>query len=201
LWQQKDVKPGNNFELSRGAVRQALARMHCRMYARSRACLKPLAVASLRHAARFTTAGILVAKQLCRNLARSLPLRFWVFACCRQASRAALTSSRDGRRTAAGAAGADVDGRGVGEGGDAGNGGDAGSGADEGGVAGDGAGVSNAAGGSVAGCAVAGRSMAWFANANAASMTATIPMRFMTDASPITAAVAPTSDLWSSKAH
>jgi hypothetical protein len=138
----------------------------------------------LRQAALLTTAGIFAAKQLRKNLARSLPLSSWVLACCRQASRAALTSSRDGRRPNAkldadGVA-EDAGGRGTGEGGDAGNVDDGG----DGGGAGCAAGASDAAGGeaggSVAGCAVAG----WFPSASAASMTATIPMRFMSGAPP-----------------
>jgi hypothetical protein len=134
----------------------------------------------------------LAAKQPRRNLARSLPLRFWLFACCRQASRAALTSSRDGRRPNAkpdvdGAA-EDAGGRGTGAGGDAGNvddGGGAGGVAEGGGWT---AGVSDAAGGaaegSVGDCAAAGHSIAWCANASAASVTATIPLHFMSGASP-----------------
>jgi hypothetical protein len=147
-------------------------------------------LASFRHAARLTTEGILAAKQPRRNLARSLPLRFWLFACCRQASRAALTSSRDGRRPNAkpdvdGAA-EDIGGRGTGDGGDAGNVDDGGG---AGGVAGGcAAGASDAAGGaaegSVADCATAGHTMAWCANTSAASVTATIPKHFMSGASP-----------------
>jgi len=133
----------------------------------------------------------LAAKQPRRNLARSLPLRFWPFACCRQASRAALISSRDGRRPNAkpdvdGAA-EDAGGRGTGGGGDAGNTDDGGG---AGGVAGGGgwaAGASDAAGGAAEGsvpdCAAAGHSIAWCANASAASVTATIPMHFMSGAS------------------
>lgn len=114
-------------------------------------------MASLRQAALLTTAGILAAKQLRKNLARSLPLSSWALACCRQASRAALTSSRDGRRPNAkldaGGVAEDAGGRGTGEGGDAGN-------VDDGGGAGCAAGAPDAAGGeaggSLAGCAAAG---------------------------------------------
>src|SRR5262249_55256070 len=84
--------------------------------------------------------------------ARSLPLRPWLFACCRQASRAALTSSRAGRRPDAkpepdGAA-EDAGGRGTGGGGDAGNvdDGDGGGGGGDGG-GGRAAGAAEAGGG------------------------------------------------------
>jgi hypothetical protein len=137
-----------------------------------------------------------VAKHVRKNLARSLPLRSWLFACWRQASRAALTSSRDGRRPKAGnelaggaaVAGGGAAGRGVGEGGDPGVAPCAGGTGAAGAVGAwvDCAGASGAAGVSVVDCAAAGRGIAWPANATAASATAKIPMRFMTIASPMT---------------
>jgi len=162
------------------ASRQPRPRMHCRMYARSPACTKPLALASLRHAVRFATAGILLAKQPRRNLARSPPLRPSALACWRHASRAALTSSREGRRATAGALadGEATAGRGAGDGG-------AGTGAGAGGGDGDcaaGAGDAAAGGWSVA-WAGAGISAARFASTIAASVTVAIPERFMTAAS------------------
>jgi hypothetical protein len=132
----------------------------------------------LRQAALLTTAGILAAKQLRKNLARSLPLSSWVLACCRQASRAALTSSRDGRRPNAkldaGGVAEDAGGRGTGEGGDAGN-------VDDGGgpAAPPGRPTRRAVRRRL-GRRLRGRWMV--SSASAASVTATIPMRFMSGA-------------------
>jgi hypothetical protein len=71
--------------------------MQPRTKLRRLAWLKPLALPCLRHAVRFTTVGILAAKQVRSLVARSLLRSPAALASCRQSARAALICAGVGR--------------------------------------------------------------------------------------------------------